>query len=351
MKRFLLLLSILAFGQMAIAQSCSCSSAVQLRASGYYGNYDFNCYQYVRATFDGNHYGEWKPPYYNTIKNDYSGSKISEANDPNDFEEVCDPADANVVVYPCDHAAVILNQQCLVEKVGYGSELRRYGLSYGSCSIINGTKYFKYIGGGWPYTGINIGNCGYSVDCGPPPTITCQKEAVWYNTSTVLNTVNYTSNYFNKIWAKCDLATSFSWVKVAGNDVYHSCFSSCQGLYFYLNTGQSVTYKVTAKQGSTTLWTKNYTFVRSSWGGGGGWLIDNDQAGAQQLEQRNNSLQNNSNQDWDIEIFTVAGQPMKAFRLGAYDSHEVSGFESGIYLVAIKSKGVLVETRKLFFTR
>lgn len=345
MKKLILLLAMVSIGQMVVAQSCTCTTAQQLRPSGYYGNYDFNCYQYVRATFAGNHYGQWIPPYYNTIKTSFSANVISENNDPNDFEEVCDPVDANVVVYPCGHAAVLLNQQCLVEKVGYGSELRRYGLNYGSCNISSSTKYFKYIGGGWPYRGINIGSCGYSVDCGGGGAQICQKQAVWYNTNNVLNTVNWTSNYFNKIWAKCDQATSFTWTKVSGNDVYNNCFSSCQGLYFYLNAGQSATYQVKAKDGGTTLWTKNYTFVRS----GGSWLVDNDKITPQEFEQQGNNLLNNSSANWDVEIYTVAGQPMQTFMLGAYDSRSVEALTSGIYLVVIKSEGELLETRKLFF--
>jgi len=324
---------------------CSCYYQNTLRSAGYYGNNDFNCYQYVRATFDGNHYGEWIPPYNNSIQYNYSSAVISEANDPGDFEEVCDPEDANVVVYPCGHAAVIVNSAgCLIEKVGYGSSLRKYGLNYGSCSISSNTKYYKYLGS-WVYEGLDIGLCGYSVDCGPPQT-DCNNQAVWYNTSTVLNTFNFTSNYFNQIWADCNDATSFSWTKVSGNDVYHNTFSGGQGFYFYLNNGQSVTYNLTAFLNSSTLFTKNYTFYRS----GGYYMADDNSGEAELLNHRQNEITNNSDQELEVEIFSVDGRRLNGFKLSGYNSEMIQARETGIYLLVIKNKNELLETKRVFLT-
>lgn len=346
MKRLFFFLLVLTFGPtQKTAAQCDCFHQETLRAAGYYGNNDFNCYAYVRATFLGNHYSEWVPPLYNSISSTYSSNVISEANDPGVFEEVCDPEDANVVVYPCGHAAVILSQEgCLIEKVGYGASLRRYGLNYGSCQINSSTKYFKYLGS-WYYQGVDITNCGYSVDCSPVVP-DCNNQGLWYNTNTVLNTVNFTSNYFNQIWADCNDASSFSWVKIAGNDVYRNTFSGGQGLYFYLNPGQSVTYRLTAFANGSTLFTKDFTFVRS-----GGWKWMTEQAGDYELlEQRQNEIVNTSDQPMDVQLFSLDGRRLNHFTLMSYDSEILSVQTSGIYLLVLKRGEENIETKKVFIS-
>lgn len=338
MKKISVFLVCLLSMSIGYAQSCGCSYANQLRPSGHYSYYnDFNCYQYVRAKFAGYHYGDWIPLANNSIGSTFSPNVISEANDPGVFEEVCDPADAHVIVYNCGHAAAVLSGgTCFIEKVGFGAELRKYGLNYGSCLPNAGTKFYKYLNS-WPYRGINMNHCGYNY-CEPPPPPPppiCAQQAVWYGTSTVLNTFNYTSNYFNQILADCEAADNFTWQKTNGTDVYNSCFSSCQGLYFYLNTGQSATYRVTAKQGSTTLFVKDYTFSRSS---GGWWLnADNQQPEGTATMARfmQNRLENLTDSGLDVQVYNMLGQRLYQLQIGALATERLQAPRSNVYLVLV----------------
>ncbi len=348
-KRFaILFLFTLWAGAYLQAQTCSCSYAQQLKPASYYSSSDFNCYQYVRATFDGNHYGTWEPPASNNIGSSYSAAIISESNDPNDFEEVCDPADANVIVYNCGHAGVILNGECVVEKVGYGSELRKYGLNYGSCLPNSSTKFYKYIGSWWPYRGIDTDRCGYEY-CAGPPEPTCNNQCVWYGTTNVLNTFNYTYNYFNQIWVDCDKADNITWQRTGGANIFFNCFSSCRGLYFYLNAGQSVTFRVTAKEGTTTLFTKDYTFYRPS-GGGYPWIAEDQSGPAGNVRFAGDRIDSQTDSDLTVEVYSLLGQRLQSFPLPAFSSEFINVPQQGIYMVAVVSPDGQREGHKIFLS-
>ncbi len=332
-KHFLALAIVLWTIPFLQAQTCSCSFGQTLQPAGYYSGYEFNCYQYVRAVFAGGHYGTWVPPQVNNIGS-FPSNVISEANDPGIFQLVTNPTDANVVVYDCGHAAVIVGGECLVEKVGHGSELRKFGLNFGSCLVnCSTTKFFRYIGSYWPYRGIDLKRCDITWPCTPPQEPTCNRQVVWYGTTTVLNTFNYTSNYFNQIWVDCQAADNITWQKISGSDVYSSCFSSCRGFYFYLNVGQSVTYRVTAKQGGTTLFTKDYTFYRTS---GSGWAMETDAPYPveEPLRFMQNKVASQSPYDLRIEVFAITGQRMQTFQLGAFATEHIQAPQKGIYIVS-----------------
>lgn len=243
------------------AQTCSCTFAQTIAPAGSWAN-DFNCYQYVKAYYYESRYGTWIPPSYNSIASTYSSNSI--LNDPN-FVVVSDPAQANAVYFPCQHAAVILPGGCLVEKVGFGSELRKHGLNNGSCGPPTGATYLKYV---------NRGPGGLDTSClpgsgggGNPPS-PCNISGTWTSSGISLNTVNYTANYYNQVSVSCSSATSFTWSIQSGSALYGACSNSnCSTYYFYLNTGQSVTYRVRAMNGTTQVGIKDYTFYRTSGGG------------------------------------------------------------------------------------
>ena len=260
----------------AQTQTCDCTHAETLQPAGSWYN-DFNCYQYVKAYYKDNHWGAWQPPYYNSIAANHSSSNIT--SDP-DFQIVSDPAQAGAVVYPCGHASVVLSSGCLIEKVGYGSELRLYGLNNGSCGLPTNVTYYKYV---------NRGGLGIDTDCLPSePEPNCDVNCNITGTvnGSSLNTVNWVSSYYNSVSVSCSEADHFTWTKTSGSSPFFNCSnSSCSNFYFYLNSGNSVTFQVKAFDECDDLITsRNVTFVRNS-GGGGGWGYLQSDGQTEEMEQ------------------------------------------------------------------
>ncbi len=245
------------------AQSCDCNFQQTIVSGSYWNSYnEFNCYQYVKAYYKGHHYGTWIPPQTNNINNNHSSGTI--ANDPS-FVVVNDPAQAGAVLYPCGHAAVVLPSGCLVEKVGWGSELRKHGINNGSCGLPVGVTYYKYTGRS-PY--------GIDTDCLPdppdPPQLNCPVSCTISGTvnGSTLNSVNFVSNYYNSISLSCSQADHFEWTNPSGSAVYYACGTSdCSSYYIYLNSGQSISFNVVAKdECDNTITSRSLAFVRSSGG-------------------------------------------------------------------------------------
>lgn len=256
----MLVFAVSLFPSQADAQACSCNFAQTLMPSGSWAN-DFNCYQYVRAYYKESRYGQWIPPSTNNIAATYSSASL--LGDP-DFEVVTDLSQANAVYYPCQHAAVILMQGCLVEKVGYGSELRKHGINNGSCGPPTGATFLRYKN----RSGVGVDQSCLPTPPPPPPTpANCTISGVWTNTGVSLSTFNYTSSYYNQVTVNCSTATSFTWSVINGSTLFQGCSNSnCSTAYFYLNVGQSVTFRVRAMNGTTQVGVKDYTFYRTSGG-------------------------------------------------------------------------------------
>lgn len=246
-------------GYRLSAQTCNCMSLQSIASGAAYvqaGN-DFNCHMYVKAYFKDNHFGDWIPA---TNYNFSAHSSSSIVSDPS-FIEVTDPSQANAVFYPCDHSAVVRSSGCLISKANFGSDLYRHGLNNIGCGN-TGIRFFKYVSASSGHAK------GIDQSCLPPPpncNISCTIGGT-YNSGIPLSTFNYTSSYYNTANVTCSQAHHFTWTKTSGSAVYYACSNSnCSGFYFYLNTGQSVTFNVKAYDACNNLInSKNYTFSRSS---------------------------------------------------------------------------------------
>lgn len=242
----------------ASAQSCSCTSFTSLQSGSYYSNNDFNCHMYVKAYFYSAQYGTWIPP-ANFNFSPYSSSTV--ANDPG-FVEVFDPALATVVVYPCDHSAIVNSSTCLVSKNNFGGDIYRHGLSGIGCGN-TGLRFFRFGAGNSAYPkGVNPACLPTT---GPVCNVPCSLAGT-YNGGLTINTVNYTTTYYNTATVTCSNAASFTWTKTGGNAVYFGCNSSnCATAYFYLNVGGSITFNIKAFDAcGNQIGSKNATFYRSS---------------------------------------------------------------------------------------
>ncbi len=341
------------------SQSCNCTYQETVKPASYYSSSDFNCHQYVRAFFGRSYgYGEYVPPASNSIAQTYSSSKITPTSDPGVFQQVTDLSQANVVVWDCDHSAVVLsNEDVLMEKVGPGGDLRKFELQMSQCFLYdNSTKFFKYVGGFFPYSGLDLESC---CDCSAVSVNSacntggggtdCDEEVKWYGTSIVLNTVNSTSNYFNKVQVYCNDANKIKWTKVSGNDVYHQyCSSSnsyCPTFYFYLNPGQSVTYKVEARENSTLLFTKNYTFYRTS-----AWSVESTDRDIGPISIQNNEIKNNTEEEIELDVYTITGKRILNLNIAANSSQPLQLENGSIYLISARQGNQLLETKKVFIS-
>ena len=260
----LLLSLLLLFSTQLQSQSCSCGYFYSI-ADGSAYQYDFNCHMYVKAYFKDGHMGDWIPPYnYN-----FSGHSSSKIIYDSDFIEVFDPAEAQAVYYPCDHSAVVRHNGCLISKANFGSDLYRHGLTGLGCGA-TGIRYYKYK---YPNSAHAKGIDESCLPGGGEPNcpVSCNISGT-YNGSNPMYTFNTVTTYYNSANVTCSEADYFTWTITGGSVVYDNCSNSnCSSFYFYLNTGQSVTYQIKAyEECDNFISSKNSTFYRSS--GGGWWL-------------------------------------------------------------------------------
>jgi Secretion system C-terminal sorting domain len=259
MKKILFVLNILLipFFLSGVRAQCSCDYFYSLQSASYYANNDFNCFMYVKAYFATSQTGIWIPPSY-FVWTPYSISSI--AQDPN-FEEVTDPEQANVVLYTCDHAAIVVpGTNCLVSKNNFNGDIFKHGVNGIGCGN-DGLRLFRYVNSASYTLGVDS-NCLFAAPPPPPPpppicNVPCTIEGV--------NTFNYTSVYYNSVDVSCSNATSFTWTKTNGNSPYYWCDSyDCASFSFYLNNGASVTFNIKAYSAcGTQIGSKNATFYRT----------------------------------------------------------------------------------------
>lgn len=217
---------------------------------------------YVKAYFKDGHYGDWIPSIYYNFSSHSSNSIASD----NSFIEVTDPSQAQAVLYSCDHSAVVRSSDCLISKANFGDDLYKHGLS-AMCSV-NGMRFFKYVNPNSAHAkGVDEG----CLPAGPNCSVSCSVSGT-YNGSNSMNTFNTVSTFFNTANVSCSQADHFEWTVTGGSVVSDNCSnSSCSSFYFYLNSGQSVTYKIEAFDACDNfISSKNATFYRNSTGGGGG---------------------------------------------------------------------------------
>ncbi|HAA23194.1 MAG TPA: hypothetical protein DCP28_32175, partial [Cytophagales bacterium] len=261
MKR-LLLLGVLVLGSIPFtqAQTCNCGSWNTLISRQTFQNSgnNFNCYQYARAYFSQPRSNAWVPSssQWSWIS---SLDQTTIANDPS-FSEVSDPQQADVVLYGCDHVAVVIANNCLISKMTY-DELGTHGLNLAGCGA-DDVRFFKYNGYSYitPH-GVDLSCQTQSGGCQNTPS-NASVSGTYYSAGAGSRTL-YTFNNVNAGSINATLSNisnvSYQWTRTGGSA---SFFVSNNGrnMSVTLNSG-SISFQVQALNGCGNPIGASRTFV------------------------------------------------------------------------------------------